>query len=87
MLCAICYHLYDLKNVKYTHGGVLVLVKLQALACNFTKSNTPLWMFFSFFKLYKWYQIAQSVLFILKLTCELGTIIAKNSINSAGHII
>ena len=23
------------------HGGVLLLVKLQASACNFTKSNTP----------------------------------------------
>ena len=31
MRCAICYHLYNLKNVKNTHGGVLLLVKLQAL--------------------------------------------------------
>ena len=30
-------------------------------ACNFTKSNTPPWMFFTFFKLYKWYQIAQRI--------------------------
>ena len=30
--------------------------------CNFTKSNTPPWVFFSTFsKLYNWYQIAQSV--------------------------
>ena len=28
--CAIWYHLYNLKNVKNTHGGVLILVKLQA---------------------------------------------------------
>ena len=27
---AIWYHLYNLKNVKNTHGGVLILVKLQA---------------------------------------------------------
>ena len=40
--------MYILKNVKNTHGGVLLLVKLQALACNFTKSNTTPWMFFSF---------------------------------------
>ena len=40
-------------------GGVLLLVKSQALVCNFTKSKTPLWMFFTFLKLYKWYQIAQ----------------------------
>ena len=32
MLCAIWYHLYNLKNVKNTHGGVLLLV---AEACNF----------------------------------------------------
>ena len=44
MRCAIPYHLYNLKNVKNNHGGVLILVKLQAEA---------------FFKLYKWYQIAQ----------------------------
>ena len=31
MLCAIWYHSYNLKNVKNTHGGVLLLVKLQAL--------------------------------------------------------
>ena len=32
MLCAIWYHLCNLKNVKKTHGGVLCLVKLQAPA-------------------------------------------------------
>ena len=61
MLCAIWYHLYNLKNVKSTYGGVLLLVKLQASACNFTKSNTPRWVFFTFFKLYKWYQIVQNI--------------------------
>ena len=30
MFCAIWYHLYNLKNVKNTHGGMLLLVKLQA---------------------------------------------------------
>ena len=56
--CAICYSLHNLKNVKNTHGGVLILVKLQAEACNFTKTNTPPWVFFTFLKLYKWYEIA-----------------------------
>ena len=28
--CAIWYNFYNLKNVKNTHGGVLILVKLQA---------------------------------------------------------
>ena len=30
MCCAIWYHLYNLKNVKNTHRGVLILVQLQA---------------------------------------------------------
>ena len=34
--CAIWYHMHNFKNVKNTHGRVLLLVKLQALACNFT---------------------------------------------------
>ena len=34
MFCAIWYHSYNLKNVKNTHGGALILVKLQAEACN-----------------------------------------------------
>ena len=29
------------KNVKNTHGGVLILVKLPAEACSFTRINTP----------------------------------------------
>ena len=32
MRCAIWYHLYNFKNVKNTHRGVLILVKLQAEA-------------------------------------------------------
>ena len=49
MLCAILYHLYNLKNVKNTHRGVLLLIKLQDLACNFTTSNTTPWVFFYIF--------------------------------------
>ena len=30
-----------------------------SVACNFTKINTPPWVFFKFFKLYKWHQIEQ----------------------------
>ena len=51
---AIWYHLHNLKNVKSTHGGVLLLVKLQAKS-----------VFFTFFKLYKWYRIAQNITFYL----------------------
>ena len=64
MLCAIWSHICNLKKVKNTYGGVLLLVKLQGEACNSPKSNTPPWVFFTFFKLYKWYQIAQSVSYI-----------------------
>ena len=46
MLRAVQYHICNLKNGKNTHGGVLLLVKLQAKACNFTKSGTPPWVFF-----------------------------------------
>ena len=51
------------KKHKKTHGGVSILVWLQALACNFTKSNTPPSVCFTFFKLYKWYQITQSIIY------------------------
>ena len=66
MLCLIWHHMYNLKDVKNTHGRVFSLVKLKASACNFTKSNTPPWVFFTIFKLYKWYQIVPSVSLNLK---------------------
>ena len=40
---------------------VIVMQFLAILPCNFTKSITLLGMFFTFFKLYKWCQIAQNV--------------------------
>ena len=45
------------KKRENSHGGVLLL------ACNFIKINTPPWVFFTFFTLYKWSQIAQSTPF------------------------
>ena len=51
MFCAIWYHLWNFKNLKITHGGVLR-----------TKSNTPPWVSFTFLKLYKWYQIVQCII-------------------------
>ena len=67
MFCAIWWHLYNFKNVKNTHGGVLPLI-----ACNFTKSKTPPWVFFTFFKLYLWYQIAKSITIkdVIRLNCS-----------------
>ena len=32
MFCAIWHHLYNLQNVKNTHGGVLILVRSQTEA-------------------------------------------------------
>ena len=46
MFCAIWYHLHNLKNVKNTHGGMSLLVKLQAYI---TKSDTPVDGCFEFF--------------------------------------
>ena len=37
------------------------LVNLQAETCIFIKSNTPPWVFFTIFKLHKWYRIAQRI--------------------------
>ena len=42
----------------------------KAKACNFTNINTPPWVFFTFFKLCKWYQIVQSIT-VMVLTKEL----------------
>ena len=67
---AVCDVLRDLvpfvqfKKRENTQGGALLLVKLHAEVCNFTKSNTPPWLFFTFLKLYKWYQIAQYIIYI-----------------------
>ena len=47
-----------------THGGVLLLVNWRLKACNFTKSNTLLWVFCMFFKMYNWYQITQRITII-----------------------
>ena len=54
-----------LKNVKNTYGGISLLARLQAY---FTKINAPPWVFYTFLKLYKCYQIAQRILW--KLTAS-----------------
>ena len=51
MLCAIWYHFYNIKNVKKTYGGELLL------GC-FAKINTFPWVFFTFLYCA---QIAQSI--------------------------
>ena len=45
-------------------------ITLKALDCNFTKRNTPPWVFFKFFNLYKWYQIGQRITHLNLLLCQ-----------------
>ena len=40
---------------------MLISVKFQASACNFTEISTPPWVFSTLFKWYKWYQIKQNI--------------------------
>ena len=76
MCCAIWYYLYNLKIVKNTQRGVLLLVKLQTKSCSFNKSNTFPWVFFTFFRLHKWSQIVQSVSYTFNLFYVFTGIIA-----------
>ena len=39
---------------------------------NFTTSNTPPWVFFSFLKVYKWYQIVQHITNIDRVKIRFG---------------
>ena len=61
MPCAIWFSFVQFKERENLHGGVPLLVWLQVLAFNFTKSNTPSGDFSTYFKLYKWYQIAENI--------------------------
>ena len=50
MIIWVIWCVYNLKNVKNIHKGVLLFVKLQVSACNFTtKSNIPAWSDFQVF--------------------------------------
>ena len=40
MLCEVYYHMYNLKNVKNTHGVVLLSLKLQASAQSMTDNDS-----------------------------------------------
>ena len=44
--CAIWYHLYNLKNVKNTHGGVLILSKVALIRENTVSQPTSTFIFF-----------------------------------------
>ena len=53
--------------MKSIHGEVLVLEKLQASTCTFTKSNFSPWVFFTLFNLCKWCQSEQKASNLIKL--------------------
>ena len=76
ILHAIWYDLHSAKNVQNTLGGVLHLVKLQSSAL--VKVTLPHGFFFTFFKLYKLYQIGQSITYrnqlIVNKSCEISTL-------------
>ena len=52
----------------------LVTYKSCLEACKFAKINTPTWVFFTFFKLYKWYQIAQCTTFVTEAASRRCTV-------------
>ena len=54
------------KKRENTHGGVLLLVKLQAEAI-LERTNIPPWVFLTFFELYKWYRIAKRTTYYLQI--------------------
>ena len=47
--------------IKRSTESIVYMIICGALDCNFSKINTLPWVFFIFFKLYKWYQIAQRI--------------------------
>ena len=49
MCCAIWYYLRNFKNVKNTRRSVTFSKVAGIKACNFTKNNTPPWVFFPYF--------------------------------------
>ena len=55
-------------------------------ACNFTKSNTPLWVFFTLFKLYKWCQIAQRIPIIPETHICANLHLVKSNVQSSAML-
>ena len=76
MPCAIWYRFYNFKNMGNTCEELLLSVKLQALACNFTKSSFTRWVVFTCFKLCKWYQIVQSVTCIVIYALQINLLVS-----------
>ena len=64
----ICYALRDLvpfvQFKKYEKHQRMSVAFSKVAA----KIDTPLWVFFTFFKLYKWYQFAQRITYYISMT-------------------
>ena len=56
-----------LLNIVETYS--LTYVKCLAIWYHLHNFKTPSWVFFTFLKLYKWYQIAQSITYRRSLSC------------------
>ena len=70
-LCAIWYYFYELKKMWNTHGEVLFSVLV------------PPWAFYTFFKFYKWYQVAQSTTYLWKNIIWIYDVTLKNILEYA----
>ena len=69
---------------------MLLFVKLQTEAYNFSNINTPLWVFFMSFKLYKLNRIEQSIthrFYLLSTFLSIGVVARELDVNllSFGH--
>ena len=62
-ICDALYHLLPKVQFKKHEKHRRRSVTFSKIAFNFTRSNTPSWLFFTFSKLYNWYQIAQGITF------------------------
>ena len=60
-----------------------VLSKRKKHPSNFTKSNTLSWVFFTLFKLYKWYQIAQRITYVRIMYCTFNSTESKVEFSKA----
>ena len=65
IICDALLDLISFEQIKKREKHSWRSVQIRRLkACNLTKSNTSPWVFFTFFKLYKWYQIGQNTTYI-----------------------
>ena len=56
------------RSTNYFDCFVACILVPYVMRCNFTKSDTPPWVFFTFFNLQKWYQIAQNIAYALQIS-------------------